>query len=1704
MPSHYQALAEDSESEADEDLDANRFDDIPSYEDLSTTRYDEETVLQAIYGEDYSKTVGVWGSSVLNIRVRPPDIPADQIGSRVTLSLTLGKRYPYVAPSVHLKSIEGLTLNQQKILLGKLSLRCKDLASIGSVMVCELVQMTEDFLYENNDSQANMSAWEKMNARKELEKKQAIEQEQKLESYMYDTEERSDSIVGFNLRSKHASSIDQDIEVDSAANARIQKELQRQIDAISICPQNTSKEKNNKDYIIPDFDDYDDDDDYQFQKPSDDKVSSRYKSDFIELSFLGQGGQGTVVKVRNRLDRRIYAIKKVVLESERGRNKEFARLENMKLRREVTHISRMTHKNIVRYYQAWVEGGETQNMSPSMSTMVEEDIDENSSDGKVSDNVSDVGFWGKRPLSKLTANGHSDSEFSSEDISNPWSIDDTQYDGNRFTDEDLLNFQADYPLTPLLNVIGCNSGDMRKQNRKSSVATSEDSDDIQLIDKGIKKLHRPIMYIQMEYCENTMRHLIDDQSLQQNDNDRWKMIRQILEALSYIHRRKIIHRDLKPGNIFLDSERNIRLGDFGLATTRIGNNDNIALESIDDITDLLGGSIENMKSKSDDYNISITGGVGTTFYIAPEQEIQRAKRNQTDYDCKADIFSLGIIIFEMFHRPFATQMERASTLQKLRGDVIHKLPLSSASSTNISVASMSSIHGSDNNLQDEWLEIEGHRFPESFTASDNCKKIILWCLRRDPKERPHADELLKSDLLPRQIELDQHYLQEALQSIANPDSESHQRIVQALFDRHARQHVEITWDTDASIKAQKYSVNISSDNLGKRIVHNPNEILGKSLSEIGGFNSNINISHLIPMNSLATLASTSSLRRAKGAGKLSKGEVLRTAMHHAAASLAINSAASAAATGNTDGVLGSDPRVVQALCNQIMTIFHSHGAICLKSPLLRPKLPLDLYTAGLAEVINERSINLILPEDLQVNFARAIGRGGAALSNTKRYQIDNVYYKSATGGHPREALEASFDIIIDDPSAQSEYFVAETIMVVSQVLHILSDTTNHTEMKRPYWILRLSHTRLADSILDLCQVPVKEDLRRFCFGIFSLCSAPVPHNFGNVSSVIPHNKEEAVQADPLNQVIEMLEKARQEYSLPVEAANLLKIFLTCSCLPLSIDSHKALDALQEAAKKIRLLDEENVVSSRRHKKFEEIGRSIRAIRNCIDAMSVLGIKSLYIPSDKVQGRKVHQPLCITIDLGLRQKHRHYHGNIIFQAILLPEDFQSIKSNDILIGSGGKGIKVAEGGRYDDLVRRFRPPGNLLSAQYASAPIPICTGVRFFIGRIVEQLYLNASLECQRSQESIVNQTLDVDILRKSLAHPFPKNNMLVTCLVASTNGFDSSTLPERIKVASTLWASGISAEYVPHSGVMSTILKQRDPSTEGYISECSLWTLDQICALCSILKIPFVIVVQHHLLQEKGCIRLRTILDNYQVQNGWQEVVIPLSSLASEIQDRCFRLSGEVTKEIPTQSVTEKPISSRDISNASGRAYSVPSDFECIYIDSDQFYLDLEHASGKDPKMKSVLKVMKTSRQNAESYVSNILVDTPVLVAPIPFRIVREFNTEAMFGNGPTVSSSTSSMMVTHSSHKKVLKSLASCLDHLLRRFEAEPPKKYKSCSKGSIFSFLVYSIPDDRFDLLTLSKTMAETKQDHMIGHISSSSRRPTSSSRGAKGSRR
>lgn len=64
---------------------------------------------------------------------------------------------------------------------------------------------------------------------------------------------------------------------------------------------------------------------------------------------------------------------------------------------------------------------------------------------------------------------------------------------------------------------------------------------------------------------------------------------------------------------------------------------------------------------------SLTGQVGTALYVAPELSAKTAK---AIYNQKVDIYSLGIIFFEMTYKPLATGMERVKILLNLRSKEI--------------------------------------------------------------------------------------------------------------------------------------------------------------------------------------------------------------------------------------------------------------------------------------------------------------------------------------------------------------------------------------------------------------------------------------------------------------------------------------------------------------------------------------------------------------------------------------------------------------------------------------------------------------------------------------------------------------------------------------------------------------------------------------------------------------------------------------------------------------------------------------------------------------------------------------------------------------------------------------------------------------------------------------------------------------------------
>jgi eukaryotic-like serine/threonine-protein kinase len=113
---------------------------------------------------------------------------------------------------------------------------------------------------------------------------------------------------------------------------------------------------------------------------------------------------------------------------------------------------------------------------------------------------------------------------------------------------------------------------------------------------------------------------------------------QIADALSEAHSKGIVHRDIKPQNIMIDVRQQVKVLDFGLAKLMQ----------------------EALSVRSDEKTQSLLTGpgtiVGTLTYLSPEQA--RAE----DIDGRSDIFSLGVVIYEMLsgRHPFKAASSAAT------------------------------------------------------------------------------------------------------------------------------------------------------------------------------------------------------------------------------------------------------------------------------------------------------------------------------------------------------------------------------------------------------------------------------------------------------------------------------------------------------------------------------------------------------------------------------------------------------------------------------------------------------------------------------------------------------------------------------------------------------------------------------------------------------------------------------------------------------------------------------------------------------------------------------------------------------------------------------------------------------------------------------------------------------------------------------------
>nr|XP_057946262.1 eIF-2-alpha kinase GCN2 [Doryrhamphus excisus] len=477
---------------------------------------------------------------------------------------------------------------------------------------------------------------------------------------------------------------------------------------------------------------------------------SRYFSEFEELQLLGKGAFGAVIKVQNKLDGCYYAVKRIQVNPA---SRQFRRIKG-----EVTLLSRLNHENIVRYYNAWIERSEVPatgmlnntDSSESRSTAEKPPPCKNSvtrlNELGLLDNVEDIAP--PPALSSSVEWSTSIERSSSAKCSRHQSSDDDDDDEDE-DDEDV--FGASFlpsDSDSISDVIFDNGDDSIDEMSQVDPSTKPLSDTTESANSD----HRPLvilhsLYIQMEYCEkSTLRDTIDH-GLHQDQNRLWRLFREILDGLAYIHEQGMIHRDLKPVNIFLDSQDHVKIGDFGLAT--------------DHPASVAAGKFEVEESGSAalqklDQTGNMTGMVGTALYVSPEVQ----GNTKATYNQKVDLFSLGIILFEMSYRPMITGAERISVLSQLRVEAIH--------------------------------------FPEDFSAYEQGtqRKVIEWLLKHDPALRPTAQELLKSELLP-PPQMEESELHEVLQhTMANINCKAYRNMVGQLFAQNTSPVMDFTYDID--------------------------------------------------------------------------------------------------------------------------------------------------------------------------------------------------------------------------------------------------------------------------------------------------------------------------------------------------------------------------------------------------------------------------------------------------------------------------------------------------------------------------------------------------------------------------------------------------------------------------------------------------------------------------------------------------------------------------------------------------------------------------------------------------------------------------------------------------------------------------------------------------------------------------------------------
>ncbi|KAG6923755.1 eukaryotic translation initiation factor 2 alpha kinase 3 [Chelydra serpentina] len=445
---------------------------------------------------------------------------------------------------------------------------------------------------------------------------------------------------------------------------------------------------------------------------------SRYLTDFEPIQCMGRGGFGVVFEARNKVDDCNYAIKRIRLP-----NRELAR---EKVMREVKALAKLEHPGIVRYFNAWLEAPPERWQEKMDELWIKDEstdwpLSSPSPMDVPSFKIRTEPFSTKEHIEVIATSPQNIKSFSVGIACGQSDSSESQLSPVEFsaTDNRDLNQSADLMLNLQDSVLtDCDIEDstvdeghsvelcppalpgVRLRERTSSSIVFEDSgcdntsskegnrsdashdychcEEKATSAKGFENRKSPsgsslsvspprptslsldlskntaekvkptspkvYLYIQMQLCRKENLKDWMNRRCTVDERERAECLQiflQIAEAVQFLHGKGLMHRDLKPSNIFFTMDDIVKVGDFGLVT---------AMDQDEEEESVLTPMPAYARH---------TGQVGTKLYMSPEQIYGNT------YSHKVDIFSLGLILFELLY-PFNTQMERVRTLSEVR------------------------------------------------------------------------------------------------------------------------------------------------------------------------------------------------------------------------------------------------------------------------------------------------------------------------------------------------------------------------------------------------------------------------------------------------------------------------------------------------------------------------------------------------------------------------------------------------------------------------------------------------------------------------------------------------------------------------------------------------------------------------------------------------------------------------------------------------------------------------------------------------------------------------------------------------------------------------------------------------------------------------------------------------------------------------------